>query len=113
MDDAVKNITNALKWSGLWNDTLVVFTSDNGGCIGQWNDTTCNGSGNNWPLRGGKRTDFEGMHIIVHWICQSIGLRCDLAGGVRATALVTGGYLADERKGKSVDGYIQLSRQTK
>ena len=40
----------------MWNETLVIFTTDNGGAI------YGNGSagGNNWPLRGGKGANWEG-----------------------------------------------------
>ena len=49
MDNAVKNVTELLKETGLWDDTLVIFSADNGGCTG-----VDSSSGNNWPLRGGK-----------------------------------------------------------
>ncbi|XP_022329100.2 arylsulfatase B-like [Crassostrea virginica] len=62
MDEAIGNITETLKKKGIFNDTLIIFTADNGG----W--TTY--GGNNYPLRGGKATVFE--------------------GGTRATAFVTG-----------------------
>ena len=55
MDNAVMNITNILKSTGIWNDTILLFTADNGGCTG-----VDSKSGNNWPLRGGKHSDFEG-----------------------------------------------------
>eukprot|EP01084_Bolivina_argentea_P119808 212399_1 len=83
MDSAVKNLTQILKSTGLWDNTLLVFTADNGGPSGV--DTK---SGNNWPLRGGKHSDFE--------------------GGTRANAFVTGGFLPKERRGKSTDGYIHI-----
>eukprot|EP00656_Telonema_subtile_P016444 TRINITY_DN18687_c0_g1_i4.p1 TRINITY_DN18687_c0_g1~~TRINITY_DN18687_c0_g1_i4.p1 ORF type:complete len:417 (+),score=65.96 TRINITY_DN18687_c0_g1_i4:275-1525(+) len=50
LDQAVENITAAFKRHGLWNRTLLVFSTDNGGI----------GAGNNYPLRGSKVNMWEG-----------------------------------------------------
>eukprot|EP00727_Mastigamoeba_balamuthi_P004756 m51a1_g14279 hypothetical protein (576) ;mRNA; r:358637-360720 len=65
MDDAVGQIAEALRAAGMWDNTIVVFSSDNGGPVG----TNAN-MANNFPLRGGKAGYFE--------------------GGVRAVGLVRG-----------------------
>ncbi|XP_071109637.1 arylsulfatase B-like [Haliotis cracherodii] len=52
LDDAVGNVTMALKEKGLFENTLILFTADNGGPITSY--------ANNWPLRGGKHTIWEG-----------------------------------------------------
>jgi hypothetical protein len=83
MDEGVGNITAALKAAALWEDTLLVFTADNGA-------PTHGGScGNNYPLRGGKTSSFE--------------------GGVRTSAFVAGGYVPAAARGTTYEGLIHVA----
>ena len=83
LDQGVGNVTHALKRSGLWNNTILVFQSDNGGWI-----TDPSFGGNNFPLRGGKVSDFE--------------------GGVRNFALVNGGYLPEKLRSTTFSGLMHI-----
>jgi len=69
MDDAIYDVVSKLKELDLWDNTLIVWSSDNGGAATV---------GDNFPLRGYKKTTFE--------------------GGVRVPAFVTGGYLQESRR---------------
>ncbi|XP_060588767.1 arylsulfatase B-like [Ruditapes philippinarum] len=76
MDEAIGNVTQALTDNGLIEDTLFIFTSDNSG----WPIR----GGNNYPLRGGKITIFE--------------------GGTRAASFVSGSGI--EKNGSTYEGLI-------
>lgn len=84
MDEAVYNVTEALKATGMWADTLFVFASDNGGpsLVGGPSNA------NNYPLRGGKGNDFE--------------------GGVRTAAFAAGGLIPAAMRGTRQEGYVHV-----
>ena len=56
LDFIVGQITMKLKEHNLWQNTLLVFTTDNGGSL-ELDET----AGNNYPLRGGKASFLEGI----------------------------------------------------
>jgi arylsulfatase A-like enzyme len=63
LDDAVGEILAAVDESGTAENTLVIFTSDNGGA-------TYTGATGNDPLRGGKMSHFEGglaVPMMMRW----------------------------------------------
>jgi len=83
MDDTIKNLTEALKVKGMWDNTLVVFTTDNGGPVYE------PGAANNYPLRGGKYSDFE--------------------GGIRTNTFISGGFIPKESRGHVHNGIVSIS----
>eukprot|EP00043_Microstomoeca_roanoka_P012658 m.122869 g.122869 ORF g.122869 m.122869 type:complete len:533 (-) comp15556_c0_seq3:598-2196(-) len=99
VDESVKNITDALKANNLWNNTLIVWTTDNGSpvegnftnsCRNIVGDTAQPGCicGSNYPLRGSKGNNFE--------------------GGVRTPTIVSGPYLPAAMRGKRLDGMVHI-----
>ena len=79
LDASTHNLTNALVDTGLWNQTLILWTSDNGGI----------GLGNNYPLRGHKHDPYE--------------------GGTRAIAFLSGGFLPTHVRGTTTNVLIHVS----
>ena len=80
LDDTLTAVIDGLKAKQMWDDTLLVVSTDNGGNLG--------GSGYNWPLRGGKYTWWQ--------------------GGVRGVGMVAGGknLLPDAVRGGTYAGAI-------
>lgn len=91
-DDALGRAVAKLKALGMWEDTLFVISTDNGGMV-RWGEaadgspTWPASAGSNHPLRAGKTALFE--------------------GGVRATGVVTGGA-ADVAKGTRYKGLMHV-----
>ena len=67
--------------ANLYDDTLIVLHADNGGEI-----MTSFCGGNNYPLRGGKFSNFE--------------------GGIRVNAAVGGGWLPEDRRGEKEERLV-------
>lgn len=63
LDDGVGRVMEALRVHGLADNSIVIFTADNGGAPGGYHQNY----GSNWPLRGGKFSLFEGgtSHSII------------------------------------------------
>ncbi|KAK3280570.1 hypothetical protein CYMTET_11595 [Cymbomonas tetramitiformis] len=72
-DVYVGKLVELLHKKGMWDNTLIVFASDNGG----------RGAGVNYPYRGEKRTNYE--------------------GGMRVPAFVSGGLLPSAVRGTTSD----------
>jgi arylsulfatase I/J len=92
IDEAIGAVTAELKRGGTWDNTLVIVHADNGGPI-----YTHAAGGNNYPLKGGKRSNWE--------------------GGIRVNAFVAGGFLPPEVRGTKQEGlmaawdwYVTLAR---
>jgi hypothetical protein len=79
-DAAVGNVTKLLKAKGMWEDTLIFFSADNGGPI--YNNGTA--GANNYPLKGGKMNNWE--------------------GGIRVNGFVSGGFVPQSQRGTQYEG---------
>jgi arylsulfatase A-like enzyme len=114
LDDQLANITGTMRELNMWDNTLMILTSDNGGFVlnpdgpcniteppsGQpppldsnlGHGTACfNGEAgaSNYPLRGGKYSMFE--------------------GGIRVNAFVSGGYIPPSVRGTKLDGIVHVA----
>ena len=92
LDALVPRVVDALKARGLWDQTLFVVSSDNGGPLSRDppGQALVGVSGaNNFPLRGGKIGVFE--------------------GGIRINGFVSGGALPAAVRGTTNEGFIHLA----
>jgi arylsulfatase B len=83
MDDVIGKVVDKLKEINAYDDTLIVFTSDNGGAL------YMAGGGNNFPLRGGKYSEFE--------------------GGVRTNTFISGGFIPEANRGQKYEGLMHIA----
>lgn len=96
-DSAVGDMVDALKTKNMWENTILVVTSDNGGPIyagfesGNRNKPLewLFGGASNLPLRGSKTSEFE--------------------GGLRVKSFVSGGIIPEKMRGVTVDSYVHVS----
>ena len=79
-DNVTGHLVKLLKDKGMWDNTLLIVSADNGGA-------PCGGS--NYPLKGSKGTFYE--------------------GGVRSLAFANGGLLPSNRRGKTTQGFIHIA----
>ena len=82
-DAAIGNLTDALKRRGMWSDTLLIFSADNGGPVYFAGVS----GGNNYPLKGGKMGNWDGGIRVNAFVsgkdcpdggCDFDGFRCHL-----------------------------------
>lgn len=101
VDEMVGHIVSSLKQHSMWNDTMMLIHTDNGGEL--LFDDTCSevkigstdvglgfkgGAANNGPLRGGKFTLWQ--------------------GGIRGVGLLSGGALPSTSRGTTFEGIIHV-----
>ena len=127
MDSAVGKFVHALKSrANMWNNTLLVLFSDNGGPI--YNP----GSANNFPLRGGKYSDWEGdlstfvlcaelvpprlicletppYSVVPYLLRHSARTREKHAGGIRTNAFISGGWVPENMRGTAIREMISVA----
>jgi|TARA_B110000208_G_scaffold60794_1_gene79094 arylsulfatase A-like enzyme len=91
LDKGIANVTNALRAKGMWESTLIVLVSDNGGDHGvsPSDPTGRTTMANNWPFRGTKLTAWE--------------------GGTRVAAVVGGGFVPTRLRGSSSDVVMHMA----
>ena len=57
MDKAIYQVMKSYKEFDFWKDTVLIFSSDNGGNV--------KAGASNWPLRGQKGSHYEGWYYFV------------------------------------------------
>jgi arylsulfatase B len=89
IDYGVGEVVNALKEKGMWENTVLVFSSDNGGPTYAGGSATLNGGASNHPLKGSKTGSFD--------------------GGLRVASFVSGGLVPLNVRGTMIDDYIHVA----
>ena len=84
MDASINEVTSLLRKIKMWEQTVLVFSADNGGPI-YWSGV---GGANNYPMKGGKASNWQ--------------------GGVRVNSFVSGGFLPPAQRGKKLAGLVGI-----
>ena len=116
LDEQVGRLEDGFAAKGLWDQTLTVFSADNGGPVGSrdgkpWGSSCATGT-QNWPLRGGKGTYGRTALFASRPTSTSSQRAVDLSagtmyeGGMRSTAWVHGAMLA--HKGQVLKGLMHV-----
>lgn len=114
MDEAVGKVLGQLKKAGIADNTVIVFTSDNGGLTQRYGKD--DGFTDNYPLRRGKGSAYEGgvrVPMIVKWpgvtpagsMCREPVIGIDFY----PTFLEIAGVKGDARHNQNVDGLSLVS----
>ncbi|XP_014789497.1 arylsulfatase J [Octopus bimaculoides] len=109
LDDGVGEVVNALKSSGMYDNSIILFSTDNGGPANGYNENAAS----NWPLRGMKNTLWEGgvrgvgfLHSPLlkknGYISEQMVHVCDWLPTLYSAA---GGNPDEEPRMKNLDGY--------
>ncbi|MCA0932473.1 sulfatase [Lutimonas saemankumensis] len=106
-DDAVGKIINKLKEKGLYENTIILFSSDNGGLIGRSKNPVTN----NYPLRTGKGDIYEGgvrIPTIIYTPNSSVkGIKIDdpiISMDYYPTLMELAGITSDKTRKQTIDG---------
>ena len=109
MDESVGRVLETIQAKGLAKDTVVIFTSGNGGLTQRYGKH--DGFTENLPLRRGKGSAYEGgvrVPTIVHWPGETpAGALCDepiMTIDYYPTILQMAGIGGDPKHNQSVDG---------
>lgn len=87
VDVWVGAITNTLKERNMWDNTLIVYSADNGGTQDPLYSTKVVG-GNNYPLRGAKHSNWQ--------------------GGIRTMTFISGGLVPTALRGTTNNGTYHI-----
>ena len=110
MDDAVGKVLNKLEENGILENTIVIFTSDNGGLRGNYENNRKKVT-SNLPLRSGKGDVYEGgvrVPFIVHWPNNILEGQVDntpiTSADIFPTILGLTGVKINDQSAENIDG---------
>lgn len=113
VDETALNVTEALRRARLWQDTLFVWSTDNGSPVAV--------AGSNYPLKGGKGipskkctvsitcpfcTDTYSIFATIYLAALFAGTGSAWEGGTRVPCFVAGGFLPASQRGRSYSSGI-------